>query len=449
MYRFFLSSFILFWSSLVNAQDFSNKQITRPELSASAIYKLVSPGVVVIRTMGNGNGMQGSGVVISRQKVITNCHVLKNSNSISVEKSSVKYKAIIEFSDIDGDLCSLHVPGLPITPVNIGSSRALSIGDTVYALGAPQGLDLTLSNGLLSAKRRIESGEILQITAPISPGSSGGGLFNSSGELVGITTLYLKDSQQLNFALPVEWIRDLPKRHKKDNQYFSPPKVTAEEGILLLNELGKKYSSQDPDGFKRRYPDLMKRVAEVKSKYPPEKWVSEVDRFYSSLIKRDEVDIERGREQLNQLDLELEKSDPDYIKLRPQLVESISSIAKDFPPSQWAAEARKEYARIKMSSGQINSGSGWVGVKANSKSLFYDRLVLACKTMVLNSKELTRNVILADAGSVDELCGCAASLTASSMTDNEMSAAITTAPDADSAVMVMAKNFTVCVQSSP
>jgi tetratricopeptide (TPR) repeat protein len=87
------------------------------------------------------------------------------------------------------------------------------VGQRVYAIGAPKGLELTMSDGIISSLRELDSGRYIQTTAPISPGSSGGGLFDEEGRLIGLPTLYLDKGQQLNFALPVEWVKDLPGRH--------------------------------------------------------------------------------------------------------------------------------------------------------------------------------------------------------------------------------------------
>jgi S1-C subfamily serine protease len=76
----------------------------------------------------------------------------------------------------------------------------------VYAIGTPQGLERTLSQGLVSAMRETSEGTVIQTSAPISPGSSGGGLFDTQGQLVGITTFQTKTGQNLNFAIPVDWL---------------------------------------------------------------------------------------------------------------------------------------------------------------------------------------------------------------------------------------------------
>jgi tetratricopeptide (TPR) repeat protein len=96
-----------------------------------------------------------------------------------------------------------------------GNTSRLKVGARVYAIGAPKGLELTLSEGIISSLREVDGGQYLQISAPISPGSSGGVMFDEEGQLIGLPTFYVAEGQQLNFAVPVEWITELPERHKK------------------------------------------------------------------------------------------------------------------------------------------------------------------------------------------------------------------------------------------
>src|SRR5262249_49670558 len=93
----------------------------------------------------------------------------------------------------------------------IAATDDLQVGQRVYAIGAPQELELTLSDGLISGLRQTEGGSIqlIQTSAPISPGSSGGGLFDQDGRLVGITTFFVEEGQNLNFALPAAWVLEL------------------------------------------------------------------------------------------------------------------------------------------------------------------------------------------------------------------------------------------------
>ena len=102
--------------------------------------------------------------------------------------------------------------------VSLGDSKNLKVGQRVYAVGAPEGLELTLSEGLISALRSVANFRYIQTTASISHGSSGGGLFDAQGRLIGITTFYWSDGQNLNFALPADWIQGLPERARAETQ---------------------------------------------------------------------------------------------------------------------------------------------------------------------------------------------------------------------------------------
>ncbi len=173
----------------------------------------VSPSVVVVDILdakGKPIG-QGSGAVIGAGQVITNCHVAQKDKSLQVRQSGKIFKATLQYADPDRDLCQLSVPDLKAPPVALGTAMKLKVGQRVYVIGAPQGLELTLSEGLISSLRPHEGSQYIQTSAAISPGSSGGGLFDDQGRLVGITSFQFIAGQNLN-ALPVDWVGELPKR---------------------------------------------------------------------------------------------------------------------------------------------------------------------------------------------------------------------------------------------
>jgi len=153
-------------------------------------------------------------VVIRAGTLITNCHVLAKARQVSVTRENIAYGATLEYADPARDLCQLKVANFNAPSVTIASAQTLKVGARVYAIGNPRGLELTISDGLLSGIRRTDTDELaaLQITVPISPGSSGGGLFDAQGRLIGITTSGLRDSQNLNFAMPAIWIAEIPAR---------------------------------------------------------------------------------------------------------------------------------------------------------------------------------------------------------------------------------------------
>lgn len=186
--------------------------------TAAEIFEKTSRSVVVVKIQNEKGKITsfGSGVILPDGDVVTNCHVIENASNIKVYQGEKEYLATQRYNDWDRDVCSLSVPGMKAPGISMGSTKTLKIGSRIYAIGTPKGLELTLSEGIISSLRPVAGGQYLQITAPISSGSSGGGLFDEEGRLIGLTTFYIAEGQQLNFAVPVEWISELAKRNKMD-----------------------------------------------------------------------------------------------------------------------------------------------------------------------------------------------------------------------------------------
>jgi len=141
--------------------------------------------VVVLDDMGK-RVSQGSGVALQPDAVITNAHVLEQGVSIRVRSGKNSWPAILASWDRDRDLALLKVAGASLEVAVKRPVATLVVGDPVYAIGAPLGLDLSLSSGLVSGLRVLKNGRtLIQTTAPIAPGSSGGGLFDGQARLVG------------------------------------------------------------------------------------------------------------------------------------------------------------------------------------------------------------------------------------------------------------------------
>ncbi len=179
------------------------------------LFSEVSRSVVKV-IVSDANGVPvggGSGVVTGRGVVITNCHVALRGPVVSVRTPKESFSAVVALADETFDLCQLTVgDGFDAPPVEIGGMQYVRPGQKVYAIGAPQGLELTMSEGIVSSLRETRLGNVIQTTAAISPGSSGGGLFNVSGQLIGITTFQHKTGQNLNFAVPADWIAKMEPR---------------------------------------------------------------------------------------------------------------------------------------------------------------------------------------------------------------------------------------------
>ena len=155
---------------------------------------------------------QGSGFVLRQDGVaVTDWHVAKNAYSIVAADGAGRSYKVSRYLNVDpnSDLVLLQLvnqdgsePTLPAIPV--ADSRKVSPGLKIYTISAPEGFSHTLSDGLLSALRSVEGTQLLQITAPVSPGSSGGPVLNAAGEVVGVIEGLIPSGQQLNFAIPID-----------------------------------------------------------------------------------------------------------------------------------------------------------------------------------------------------------------------------------------------------
>lgn len=179
-------------------------------LTPSEVFEQVKDSVVVVRAL-DAQGKptsQGSGVMLPTGQIATNCHVIKTGMRFQVGRGKRFLAAELGASNGDKDLCLLEAKGLSGKPVALRKAATLKVDEAVYAVDSPQGLELSLSSGIVS---QLRGGLLLFIpTKARSPDSSGGGLFDTQGRLVGITADYVEAGQsRLNFALPVEWLAEI------------------------------------------------------------------------------------------------------------------------------------------------------------------------------------------------------------------------------------------------
>jgi hypothetical protein len=175
---------------------------------ASLIYKNTVNSTVTIIT---DDGSQGSGFFVAPNIIATNYHVMEGATNAScyLNNSDTEYK-IDGYVGIDKsvDLILLKVSTLNKPAIKLAVTTA-SIGQKVYVIGSPRGLPATISDGIISGMRDFEGNKLLQMTASISPGSSGGPVLNSNGELLGISVSQLTEGQNLNFAIPKSYLQIL------------------------------------------------------------------------------------------------------------------------------------------------------------------------------------------------------------------------------------------------
>lgn len=194
------------WSPL---KSMLPSRVDGPAPDARELFKKLSPSVFLLVAERRSGTSQGSAVAISTTELVTNCHVVEQALKLTLKQGKDEWPATISRADPANDRCVVTTSALPLQPVaGMRSYDSLEVGEPAYTLGSPVGLELTLGNGIVSGRRDEQGHHYVQTNAPISPGSSGGGLFDARGNLIGVTTLVLVGrehlNQALNFAIPID-----------------------------------------------------------------------------------------------------------------------------------------------------------------------------------------------------------------------------------------------------
>lgn len=180
------------------------------------LIKKVAPSVVVVFAYDSGGALisQGSGFFLnSTAEIITNYHVMRGAIRAEVKNSKGEIYSVkgIVAEDRASDLVRLAVSNsLTTTSYLLPSRKTSEVGEKVLVIGSPLGLEQTVSDGIVSAIREIPShGRVIQISAPVSPGSSGSPVINMAGNVIGVVSFQLVDGQNLNFVTPIEKVTEL------------------------------------------------------------------------------------------------------------------------------------------------------------------------------------------------------------------------------------------------
>lgn len=208
---------------------------------------VVASSAAIVRIEAGEKGDRiGTGFVVDKAGLIaTNLHVIAGQQKIEVQvdKDGTSYPAIsVAGVDKIHDLALIWIsPKHPLNAVKLGDSAAVSVGDPIVAIGNPLGLfDHTVSAGLISQVRPLSTDiTILQISAPISPGSSGGALFNQFGEVIGVTTMIANGGQNINFAMPCNYLRPM----------------LAQRAQIALGDFATQTKDEDPEAKKSGEPE--------------------------------------------------------------------------------------------------------------------------------------------------------------------------------------------------
>ena len=185
-----------------------------PFSSTETLFERVNGSVCMIVATAKANNLlrRGSGFILKDSRLlVTNAHVLAGFDQAEV-KCGDKTAKILRITNYDGevDLVLAETGELDVEGLELSTTTAIRPGMQVYAFGSPYGLEGTITPGLTSAYRKLEGKTYIQISTPISPGSSGGPVTDDRGRVIGVSVAALEVAQNINFAIPAVAIRQLP-----------------------------------------------------------------------------------------------------------------------------------------------------------------------------------------------------------------------------------------------
>ncbi len=193
----------------------TRREVASTGLTATQIYKRDATGVVAIKAVTSEGEDSGTGIVLNDEGLIlTNDHVVAGASSIVAgpgKSSSVTRTATLVGEEANDDLALIRIDpsGLALKPLNLVSSSSVQVGDPVYAIGNPYGLDETLTRGIVSALDRAISAPdgssiagAIQTDAALNPGNSGGPLLNEQGEVIGVNSQIASDAARSEGSQP-------------------------------------------------------------------------------------------------------------------------------------------------------------------------------------------------------------------------------------------------------
>ncbi len=242
----------------------SNASQTQLQDRMVEIYKMTNPGVVLIRVSTSSGGNLGSGFVYDDEgHIITNYHVVESATDIEIDfPSGIKVYGTVIGNDPDSDLAviKVDVAAEDLSPLPLGDSDAVEVGQTVIAIGNPFGYENTMTSGIVSAMGRsmaslhqsptggyFTTGDMIQTDAAINPGNSGGPLINLEGEVVGINRAIQTSSNStvdgeagnigIGFAIPINLVKHIAPTLISDGHYDYPYLGLQTRDDLSLQEL--------------------------------------------------------------------------------------------------------------------------------------------------------------------------------------------------------------------
>ncbi len=194
----------------------------------------------------SGNSL-GSGFAVGKNCIITNAHVVNNPRSVTIKTySGEEYKAFVVGIDSNLDIAVLGVNGADFPYLSVADNSKMNIGDDIYAVGAPKSMAYTLTKGVISAKEReIGNYKYIQIDAAINEGNSGGPLLNETGQVLGVNTLKMSDSEGIGLAIPMVRVCE----------YLKTLGIKTDAQSNVENELTEPESEEETTVSQQKTPD--------------------------------------------------------------------------------------------------------------------------------------------------------------------------------------------------
>ncbi len=219
--------------------------------SPSEIARDQSQAVVVIESLDDRGSVigQGSGFIVTPSgAIVSNLHVVKGASMARVKLSNgdmYKTSDVVDVDDVK-DIVILKIKGFQLPTVRLGDSDRVEAGESIVAISSPEGLTNTVSTGVVSGVRRLDTHRVFQITAPISHGSSGGALFDSSGAVIGLITYVFKSGQNINFAVPINYARGMISDQATTTLARIQPPPEQKENAAPAPSLAENREAQEP-----------------------------------------------------------------------------------------------------------------------------------------------------------------------------------------------------------
>jgi serine protease Do len=252
---------------------YSETSVENKNKSLNALSFSINPSVVKVHTVNKqGNHGVGSGVVVAKDHVVTNCHVIADAKGIHVTKYGVSYPPYALLADWKHDLCILKFEYLKLKPVTLGSNDKLQYEAEVF--GKSYGGNTVkphTSVGAVKGMYDLNEYKIIQSSAWFSLGASGGGLFNDKGELIGVTTFKTPGNLGSFYSVPVEVIKkmlssndDLSITTSAESPFWDAPEKELpffmqvvgpikEENWSKLKEISIEWTANKPNSYEAKY----------------------------------------------------------------------------------------------------------------------------------------------------------------------------------------------------